>query len=118
MNDQSTENKQNILQNEVLTVSEVATFLRVSRATVWRWCHHGTIPALRVGRSWRIYRDDLLYALGRSQSSSLPSVPSCSTRKNADIAQASPIIVLEEKEIIDCSKDDADDDLGSNKSQV
>ena len=47
-------------ENELLTVKEVATFLRVSRVTVWRWCQRGIIPASRLGRNWRIRRDDLL----------------------------------------------------------
>lgn len=52
-----------ILSNEVLTIQEVATYLRVSRTTVWRWCHQGVIPACQVGRSWRIKRDHLLELL-------------------------------------------------------
>jgi excisionase family DNA binding protein len=59
MNDKSTQNKADIWQNELLTVREVATYLRVGRVTVWRWCQQGTIPASRIGRSWRIRRDDL-----------------------------------------------------------
>lgn len=46
--------------NELLTVKEVAAYLRVSRVTVWRWCQQGIIPASRLGRNWRIRRDDLL----------------------------------------------------------
>lgn len=45
---------------ELLTVMEVATYFRVSRVTVWRWCQQGIIPAFRIGRTWRIPRDDLL----------------------------------------------------------
>jgi excisionase family DNA binding protein len=48
------------LQNELLTVKEVAAYLRVSRVTVWRWCQHGIIPAFQIGRGWRIHRDKLL----------------------------------------------------------
>jgi excisionase family DNA binding protein len=47
-------------QNELLTVKEVADYLRVSRVTAWRWCQQGVIPAFRIGRTWRIRRDDLL----------------------------------------------------------
>lgn len=47
-------------QNELLTVKEVASYLRVSRVTAWRWCQKGIIPAFRIGRSWRIPRDELL----------------------------------------------------------
>ena len=56
----STENDYSVLKNEVLTVREIAAYLRVSRVTIWRWCHQGLIPAFQVGRSWRVRRDDLL----------------------------------------------------------
>jgi len=46
--------------NELLTVNEVADYLRISRVTAWRWCQQGMIPAFRIGRTWRIPRDGLL----------------------------------------------------------
>lgn len=55
-------------ENELLTVAEVADYLRVSRVTVWRWCQQEVIPASQVGRIWRIHRDDLLQILHRSPS--------------------------------------------------
>lgn len=60
MTDKSIQPQVGILQNEVLTVQEVAAYLRVSRVTVWRWCRDGTIPAVRLGRNWRIRQIDLL----------------------------------------------------------
>ncbi len=55
------------MQNELLTVQEVATYLRVSRVTVWRWCKRGVIPAFQVGRNWRVRRVDLLNLKGHSK---------------------------------------------------
>jgi len=66
----STQSQPEILKNEILTVNEVATYLRVSRVTVWRWCQRGIIPASQVGRNWRIHRDDLLQLLERPPPSS------------------------------------------------
>ncbi len=43
----------------LLTVQQVATFLQVSRTTVWRWCNEGRLPAMKIGRGWRIRREDL-----------------------------------------------------------
>lgn len=43
----------------VLTVQEVAEHLKVSQATVWRWCQSGKLPAFRVGQQWRIREADL-----------------------------------------------------------
>jgi excisionase family DNA binding protein len=37
-----------------LTVAEVATVMRVSKMTVYRMVHAGDLPAVRVGRSFRV----------------------------------------------------------------
>ncbi|WP_281258444.1 helix-turn-helix domain-containing protein [Actinomadura mexicana] len=37
-----------------LTVAEVAAIMRVSKMTVYRLTHSGELPAIRVGRSFRI----------------------------------------------------------------
>ena len=42
-----------------VTVAEVASVLRVSNMTVYRLIQAGTIPAVRVGRSYRIREDDV-----------------------------------------------------------
>lgn len=42
-----------------LTVAEVAETMRVSRMTVYRLVHSGEMPAVRVGRSYRVPQDAL-----------------------------------------------------------
>jgi excisionase family DNA binding protein len=37
-----------------LTVAEVAQIMRVSKMTVYRLVHGGELPAVRVGRSFRV----------------------------------------------------------------
>jgi excisionase family DNA binding protein len=37
-----------------LTVAEVAAVMRVSKMTVYRMVHGGELPAVRVGRSFRV----------------------------------------------------------------
>ncbi len=37
-----------------LTVAEVANLMRVSKMTVYRLVHGGELPAVRVGRSFRV----------------------------------------------------------------
>ena len=44
----------------LLTVAEAAAYLRVSRATLWRWCQEGRLPAFKIGHEWRIVGTDLL----------------------------------------------------------
>lgn len=43
----------------LLTVNEVADLLRVSRMTVYRLIKTGELPALRVGRSYRLREEDV-----------------------------------------------------------
>ena len=37
-----------------LTVAEVAAMMRVSKMTVYRLVHNGELPAVRVGKSFRV----------------------------------------------------------------
>lgn len=37
-----------------MTVAEVAEVMRVSKMTVYRLVHSGELPAVRVGRSFRV----------------------------------------------------------------
>ncbi len=43
----------------LLTVAEVADELRVSTMTVYRLVKAGELPAFRIGKNYRIKRDDL-----------------------------------------------------------
>lgn len=40
---------------QFLTVAEVANLMRVSKMTVYRLVHSGELPAVRVGRSFRVH---------------------------------------------------------------
>ncbi len=42
------------LVGSFLTVAEVAALMRVSKMTVYRLVHAGDLPAVRVGRSFRV----------------------------------------------------------------
>jgi excisionase family DNA binding protein len=42
-----------------LTVAEVAATLRVSNMTVYRLINAGDLPAVRIGRSFRLRQEDL-----------------------------------------------------------
>ncbi len=39
---------------QFLTVAEVAALMRVSKMTVYRLVHSGELPAVRVGKSFRV----------------------------------------------------------------
>ncbi|MGN6723391.1 MAG: helix-turn-helix domain-containing protein [Marmoricola sp.] len=42
-----------------MTIAEVAAVMRVSKMTVYRLVHGGDLPAVRVGRSFRVSEKDV-----------------------------------------------------------
>ena len=44
-----------VAKAQFLTVAEVAGLMRVSKMTVYRLVHNGELPAVRVGRSFRVH---------------------------------------------------------------
>lgn len=49
-----------------LTIAEVAARMRVSKMTVYRLVHNGELPAVRVGRSFRVTENDVNEYLRKS----------------------------------------------------
>jgi excisionase family DNA binding protein len=41
------------MPNDILTVKEVADYLKVNERTIYRLASNGELPAFRVGASWR-----------------------------------------------------------------
>ena len=54
-------------EHTILTVREVAEYLRLSEAKVYRLANEGLLPVARLGKSWR-FRKDLLDAWLAEQS--------------------------------------------------
>ena len=52
-------------QGSFVTVQEVAASLRVSKMTVYRLIKQGELPAVRVGRGYRIREEDVRRFLNR-----------------------------------------------------
>lgn len=46
-------------ENEIMTVSDVAEYLKISEMTTYKFVQDGKIPAFKVGRHWRVKRSDL-----------------------------------------------------------
>ncbi len=46
-------------EHEFLTTDEVLEYLRINARTVYRLIRDGELPAVRIGRQWRIRRSDL-----------------------------------------------------------
>ena len=46
-------------EGEILTVTEVARFLRVPKSTVYKLARVGELPASKIGKHWRFLRRDI-----------------------------------------------------------
>jgi excisionase family DNA binding protein len=57
-------------KDELLEVSQISHYLRVSDVTIYRWCREGRLPCLKLGNTWRIRRSALEEFLARGEHSS------------------------------------------------
>jgi len=64
------------LDDEYLTVREVAEHLKLNQQTVRNWIDAGTLPAVRIGRRVRVRRVDLERVLAQDTSGSVRPEPS------------------------------------------
>ncbi|HHU35915.1 MAG TPA: PTS transporter subunit EIIA [Treponema sp.] len=47
------------MSDDILTIEEVAKYLRVSERTVYDWAQKGEIPAGKIGTVWRFKKDEI-----------------------------------------------------------
>ncbi len=52
------------MNSEVLTVQEVADYLRIDIRTVYRLAKRGDIPCKKIGRQWRFNREEIKGLVG------------------------------------------------------
>ena len=75
-------------KNEILTIPEVAEYLRVSRTSVWRWCNEGQLPAFKVGKVWRIRRVDMERVVGHNLASAFGKKSPANNGEGAAMSQS------------------------------
>ncbi len=47
------------VEDEILTLDEVAAYLKAGKRTVYRLAQQGDIPAFKLGGTWRFRRTEL-----------------------------------------------------------
>ena len=45
--------------DDVLTLPEVAVYLKIPRVTVYKLVHQNKLPGHKVGKQWRFMRDEV-----------------------------------------------------------
>jgi excisionase family DNA binding protein len=53
-----------VLEREILTVEQAAEYLQVHKITVYRYIREGLLPAIRLGKMYRLYTRDVEAFLG------------------------------------------------------
>lgn len=48
------------MSDEILTLKEVADYLKLAEKTAYRLAAEGKLPGFKVGGSWRFKREDVL----------------------------------------------------------
>jgi excisionase family DNA binding protein len=46
-------------EDELLPVDGITRILKVSRTTIQRWCRAQKLPAVKIGKAYRIRKEDL-----------------------------------------------------------
>jgi len=96
--------KRNSKPGDLLTVEQVADFFRLSKLTVYKFIHSGELPAVRLGRSFRVRQADvgrfleahMVAALARRAGAARAAAGSVSGRaREAGTAEAArPVFVV------------------------
>lgn len=60
---------------EVLTIEELATYLKIAKSTLYKLVREGKIPCQKIGRHWRFRKPaiDLWLEKGRSDDTGKPA---------------------------------------------
>lgn len=80
---------------EILTIEEVAAYLRVSERTVYDWANKGQIPCGKLGTSWRFKREDVSRWVDKRLSARRLTSEATRSVLLGDIVAADRVLVLE-----------------------
>lgn len=47
------------IEGAVLTIDELATYLKIAKSTLYKLAQEGKLPGQKVGRHWRFHRNSI-----------------------------------------------------------
>lgn len=62
------------MNNQILTLKEVAAYLKLAEKTAYRLTSEGKLPGFKVGGSWRFKREDLEMWIEGQKTQNYPSI--------------------------------------------
>jgi excisionase family DNA binding protein len=60
------------LESEILTIKQLAEYLKVNERTIYRLANKGDIPAFKVGNNWRFKASAIESWINQNSGSPLP----------------------------------------------
>lgn len=82
------------MSDEILTIEEVAKYLRVSERTVYDWAQKGEIPAGKIGTVWRFKKDEIEKWVNERLTSSLKNPSASNVVQVKNILSPDRIVLL------------------------
>lgn len=80
--------------HDILTIEEIAQYLRVSERTVYDWANKGSIPCGKLGTAWRFKRSEIEKWIDEKLSGNVMSAPS-SEFSISDVLTPERILMLD-----------------------
>lgn len=85
--------------HEIMTIEEVAEYLRVSERTIYDWAQKGELPGGKLGTTWRFKRDEIEKWLNRRLGAPKPVA-----RPVADSSTLGKILAIDRVAFIESNK--------------
>ncbi len=82
------------MADDILTIEEVAKYLRVSERTVYDWAQKGEIPAGKIGTVWRFKKDEIEKWVNERLTSSVKTAPVTTLVQVQNILSPDRIVIL------------------------
>src|SRR6218665_2345627 len=80
----------NEADGEILTLDEVAAYLKAGKKTAYRLAHLGQIPGFKLGGTWRFRRSDLERWIAPQNDTNLAASPNPADECRAQLAALIP----------------------------
>lgn len=82
------------MSDDILTIEEVAKYLRVSERTVYDWAQKGEIPAGKIGTVWRFKKDEIEKWVNERLTSSVKTNPVSTLVQVQNILSPDRIVIM------------------------
>jgi nitrogen PTS system EIIA component len=86
------------MNHEIMTIEEVADYLRVSERTVYDWAQKGQLPGGKLGTTWRFKRSDIENWVNRRLGASAVAKPAAESGLLEKILSADRVLFLEQED--------------------